>query len=395
MRHIGVGTFKATPRMKELVSSVLDTGRLSYGPYSLAFEKRFAALHNSAFGILSNSGTSSLQVALQALKEAHDWGRDKVIIPATTFVATANIIVHNDMVPVFVDVDPVTYNIDVEQIERHVTKDVKAIIPVHLFGQPANMSRIMEIARKHDLKVIEDSCETMFVSHSDRPVGSWGDIGCFSFYVAHLLVAGVGGIGITGNPDYAARMRSLVNHGMALDCLNPGDNFSPQPNVGRRFRFTSYGHSFRITELEAAVAMAQLDNYKRDLQRRKGNAQHLSARLQNVNDHYRDVFALPVVEKDNGHAWMMYPIVLKQGDKEECMAYLNERGIETRDMLPLLAQPIYKWLNPSDFPVSANIVKNGFYVGCHQDLDSDDISYVADVLGTWADPGFQGIYLGK
>lgn len=394
MKHIGVGTFKATPRMKELINTVLDSGRLSYGPFSLALEKRFAELHSSQYGILSNSGTSSLQVALQALKEEHAWGGDKVIVPATTFVATANIVAHCGMVPVFVDVDPVTYNMDPAKIEHLINRDVKCIIPVHLFGQPANMSAIKEVADKHGLKIIEDSCETMFVSHQNKPVGSWGDIACFSFYVAHILVAGVGGIGTTNNPAYAARMRSLVNHGMALDCLNPGDNFSPQPNVGRRFRFTSQGHSFRITELEAALALAQLDTYREQIMARQANARHLTARLQNINDHYKDVFQLPKTADGNGHAWMMYPIVLKEGDKEQCMAFLNERGIETRDMLPLLAQPVYKWLNPSDFPVSARIVEKGFYVGCHQDLTSDDIGYLADVLGLWVDPSFQGIYLG-
>ena len=145
-RHIGVGTFKASAYMRSLVAEVLDTGRISYGPLSLEFEQRFAVRHGCQYAILSNSGTSALQVALQALKEVHHWQGGQVIVPATTFVATANIVLHNQMRPVFVDVDPATYNIDVAQIERYITPDTRAIIPVNLFGQPANLSAVRALA---------------------------------------------------------------------------------------------------------------------------------------------------------------------------------------------------------------------------------------------------------
>lgn len=388
LRHIGTGTFRATPRMRALVNEVLDTGRISYGPLSLAFEQRFAALHDCAYAILSNSGTSSLQVALQALKELHHW-RDggRVIVPATTFVATANIVTHNRLVPTFVDVDPRTYNLNPELIERAITADTRAIIPVHLFGQPADMTAIRAIADRHRLKVIEDSCEAMFVRHAGQPVGSWGDIGCFSTYVAHLLVTGVGGLGTTNNPDYAAKMRSLVNHGLALDCLNPGENFSPQPMPGRRFRFETAGHSFRITELEAALGLAQLEeaDIERMLALRRRNARQLTEGLGALNAAYGDIFKAPIVLSSNESAWMMYPIVLRRGDRESLLAHLNARGIETRDMLPLLNQPAFKYLAAADYPVSANLVRNGFYCGVHQDLTHEDMAYVVSALGEWAE----------
>lgn len=387
-RTIGVGTFRTTPRMRALVDQVLDTGRISYGPLSLAFEQRFAALHGCDYAILSNSGTSALQVALQALKELHHW-RDggRVIVPATTFVATANVVTHNRMVPIFVDVDPRTYNINPALIERAITPDTRAIIPVHLFGQPADMTTIRAIADRHGLKIIEDSCETMFVHHAGQPVGSWGDIGCFSTYVAHLLVTGVGGLGTTNNPDYAAKMRSLVNHGLALDCLNPGENFSPQPMPGRRFRFETVGHSFRITELEAALGLAQLDSDDIDqmLTARRCNANHLTAGLWALNAEYGDTFKTPTVLPSNESAWMMYPIVLRRGDRESLLVHLNAHRIETRDMLPLLSQPAFKYLAAADYPVSANLVRNGFYVGCHQDLTLYDMAYMVGVFGDWCD----------
>ncbi len=396
VRQIGTGTFAVTPHMRHLVNTVLDSGRISYGAMSLAFEKRFAALHGCRYAILSNSGTSALHVALQALKEIHRWNDgDRVIVPATTFVATANIVLHNRMVPTFVDVDPETYNIDVAQIERAITDNTRAIIPASLFGQPADLSAVRAVADNHGLKVIEDSCETMFVSHRGRPVGSWGDIGCFSTYVAHLLVTGVGGLSTTNNPDYAAKMRSLVNHGLALDCLNPGENFSPQAMAGRRFRFETTGHSFRLTELEAALGLAQLDDVEQMLLLRQRNARHITQGLTNINQHFpaREPFQLPTVAPGNGCAWMMYPIVLREaGQKESLTAHLNARGIETRDTLPLINQPAFRYVPRQDYPVSMNLIENGLYVGCHQDLSVDDIRYMVDVFGQWVDPGYGALY---
>lgn len=372
--------------MYSLIAEVLDSGRISYGPMSLEFERKFAAAHDCAYAILSNSGTSALQVALQALKEIHHWNDgDQVIVPATTFVATADIVLHNRLVPVFVDVDPTIYNINVDLIEAAITDRTRAIIPVHLFGQSANMLRVMEIANAHRMKVIEDSCETMFVKHNGMKVGSMGDVGCFSTYVAHLLVTGVGGLCTTSNPDYAARIRSLVNHGMALEHLNPGENFSPRPNPGRRFAFDSVGHSFRITELEAALGLAQLEDIDNALRLRARNARQYTSGLKIINEHYGNSYQTPAIAEGNEHAWMMYPIVLRDGSKEPLMTYLNERGIETRDMLPLINQPTYhRRLRPQDYPVSQWLITSGFYVGCHQDLEPDDITYTLTALEDWA-----------
>lgn len=385
-KRIGVGTFSVSPAMRAAVGSVLDSGRISYGPVSLEFEKRFAQLHECQYAILSNSGTSALQVALQAMKEIHGWGRGQhVIVPATTFVATANIVLHNQMRPIFVDVDPLTYGIDVAQIERYITPDTRAIIPVSLFGQPADLRGVKELADAHDLAVIHDSCETMFASHHGKSVGAWGDISCFSTYVAHLLVTGVGGLSLTDSPDYAGKMRSLVNHGMELACLNPGENFSPQPAPGRRFKFETIGHSYRITELEAALGLAQLDDMPRQIAARTCNARRLTDGLQAVNDAYGETFQVPTLGSGNEHACtMMFPIVLKRGDKESLIAHLLAHGIEVRDMLPLINQPAFRYLTQADYPVSRNLIANGIYVGCHHNLAPDDIAYVLETFGDWA-----------
>jgi len=395
MRNIRVAPYfrdQVTPRMREMVNHILDTGILSHGEYSQEFERRFSTEHGCAYGILSNSGTSALQVALQAMKEIHHWhDGDEVIIPATTFVATANIVVHNRMVPVFVDVDSLTYNIDPALIERAITPKTRAIIPVHLLGQPADMSSVIDIAHNHNLKVIEDSCECIFVNHREKPVGSWGDIGCFSFYVAHLLVTGVGGMCTTSNPFYAARIRSLVNHGMDMAQLNPGENFTPRPNPNRRFFFSSVGYSYRITELDAALGLAQMDTIRESIERRWGNAQSLTTGIQTyVNLEYpEDPIRLSHlhVPMETENAWMMYPIVLRRGlDKEPLMAHLNARGIETRDLLPLINQPAYaRSLFSEDYPVSQWLIESGFYVGCHQGLTLADMDTIVQSLKDYFD----------
>lgn len=383
---VTTGTFKADDLTKQLVNEVLNSGFISiYGDKSRKFEREFATLHNSRYATLSNSGTSALLVALQALKEIHRWhSGDEVIVPATTFIATPNIVKHNRMIPTFVDIEYDTYGIDPSQIEAAISDRTRAIIPVHLFGQPCKMDEILEIANAHNLKIIEDSCEAMFVTHNGKSVGSMGDIGCFSMYVAHLITAGVGGISTTSNPEYAEKMRSLVNHGLSVQNLNLDENKAPQIMISREFKFDATGHSFRITEFEAAIALAQLETHKKMLKTRRRNGKHYTASLELINKSYNpDFYRIPYKLAENEHGYMMYPIVLNPVhgiEKNEIKDYLKERNIETRDMLPILGQPAYSYLSPSDFPVSKVVAESGFYVGCHQDLTVDHITYVCEAL---------------
>jgi perosamine synthetase len=384
MKRIGVGDFNVTPLMREYVDDVLTTGRISYGPYSREFEHQFATMHNSTHAVLSNSGTSSLQVALQAMKELHGWkDGDEVIVPSVTFVATLNIVLHNRMKPVVVDVSPYTYNMDPEKVEDAITSKTRCIIPVHTFGQPANMNKLKIIATMNDLKIIEDSCECMGVSHFNQRVGSWGDIGCFSTYVAHIITTGVGGIATTRNPDYAAKMRSLVNHGRDGIYISIDDDVKngqvSKEVVERRFRFESVGHSFRITELEAALGLAQLVTLEDNIRRRQANAFILSSELDDL--HQSGTLQLPRTEHGNQHAFMMYPIIVEKMTKWGLVDHLEQKGIETREMLPLINQPVYDSLYPEErFPVARRINKSGFYVGCHPGLTAKDMRFVAQAI---------------
>ncbi|MBI4347319.1 MAG: DegT/DnrJ/EryC1/StrS family aminotransferase [Elusimicrobia bacterium] len=381
-RALGVGDFKFSAKAKRYIAQIVATNRVSYGPFSQRFEREFAKAHDCRFALFCNSGTSALHVALAALKERYGWADgDEVLVPAVTFVATSNIVFHNRMQPVFVDVDPKTYNIDPALIEAKVTPRTRAIIPVHLLGLPCDMDPILEIARRRNLRVIEDSCETLFARYKGKRVGSFGDIGCFSTYIAHYIVTGVGGFATTNDPDLAVRVRSLLNHGrdsiyIQIDDDKDATGAKLHEIASKRFRFISMGHSFRCTEFEAAIGLAQIEEKDAIIKARKANGARLSKALADLDD----VLQPPTVPSDREHMFMMYPVVLRDRPKTELVNFLEDRGIETRDLLPLINQPIYRKIfgNIDDrYPVAAWINRSAFYVGCHQYLSSKDLEFVS------------------
>lgn len=382
---IGSAGFKFGAKEKKYINAVIKSHRLSYGPWSEKFEKIFAEEHDSGFAIFSNSGTSSLHMALAVLKEKYNWkDDDEVIVPAVTFIATSNIVLFNKMKPVFVDVDSRTYNIDSSKIEAAITLKTRAIIPVHLFGMPCDMDPIMKIAKKYKLKVIEDSCECMFATYKGKKVGSFGDIGCFSTYVAHFLVTGVGGMAITKNSELAIMMRSFMNHGrdsiyLNIDADNNVSSAKLKMIAARRFSFVRLGHSMRATELEAAIGVAQFEGRKENIATRRQIAKFYTENLADL----QDFIQLPYIPKDREHNFMMYPIVLKKEHKRNLVNFLEKRNIETREMVPLINQPVYKKLFgniENKYPIARWINKNGFYIGCHPYLNNKEINYVVDVF---------------
>lgn len=381
-RQIGVGGLEVSALEKSLVNEVLDSNRLTYGPMSMRFEKEFASIHGSRFGLFMNSGTSALHIALAALKERHGWSDgDEVIVPAVTFVATSNIVLHNGMTPVFADVEPNTYNIDPVKAAEKITSRTRAIIPVHLLGLPATMGPIQELAKKHNLAIIEDSCETMFAKYKGQPVGSLGNVGCFSTYVAHLLVTGVGGFAITNDPELAVDMRSLMNHGrdsIYISCSDDAgaDSGRLEEIIEKRFLFVHVGHSFRCTELEAALGIGQLARADEIISRRKKIAEYFTSELAP----YSDVLQLPSCPSDRTHSFMLYGLVLRQDSKKQLVNCLEHANIETRDLLPLTNQPIYAKLFGNDledrYPVAKWINRSGFYIGCHSYMADAEVEFV-------------------
>lgn len=377
--YVSLGTFEATPQIIDRTMGVLKSGRLSYGPESRELEKKFSRKHDSKYGVLSNSGTSSLVVALQAIKELRGWpDGSEVIIPAITFVATANAVLQCKMVPVPCDVCPDYYDLDPYQIGKWVTGKTVAVIAVNVFGKPADLPAISSVCKAHDLILIEDSCEAMGVNIANRPVGSWGTVGVFSFYMAHIAAAGVGGIGITDDFDIAQKMRSLVNHGLTVRNL-PGPNRYDPSFLGRNFEFETVGHSFRITELEAAIAIEQLKDLGNIVYRRELVANEYDRFLRKYED--GAFLRLPRVRPNSRSSWMMYPIVMKYQSRIKIMAHLREWDIECRDMLPLVTQPCYDGMFRINlYPEALRIGNCGFYIGCHQDLDKDQLEHVENAF---------------
>src|SRR3989344_5459972 len=274
-KQVGVGTANISENAKKYVNDVLDSGRLSYGKYLQEFEKKFSEYHGAKYGVMMNSGTDALRLSIACLKEAHNWSQGaEIILPATTFISDYNVIVDQGLKPVFVDVESNSYNID--------------------------------------LKQIENSCETMFVSYKEKKVGSFGDISCFSTYMAHLLTSGVGGLALTNNKEYAVILRSLMNHGrdsiyISIDDDKGLSKEELQNVVLRRFSFVRPGYSARVTEMEGALALAQFEEHDKIIDGRFECAQYYISQL----SEFENFIQLPHIQPNREHAYMMFPIVIK------------------------------------------------------------------------------------
>ena len=383
--QIGVGGLVLSEYEKQLANEVLNSNQLTYGVYTKRFEQEFAAIHDCKFSLFTNSGTSSLHIAIAALKDMHRWADgDEIIVPSVTFVATSNVVLHNNMIPVFVDVEKDTFNIDPLKIEEKITKKTRAIIPVHLLGLPASMGPILEIAKMYRLAIIEDSCECMFAKYQGRSVGSFGDVACFSTYVAHFIVTGVGGIATTNNPDIAINLRSLMNHGRDSIYYSSRDDEGLEGKqleevVAKRFSFIHIGHSFRCTELEAALGIGQLHRKDFIISRRKQVAEKFLTGLSDLQDKLQ----LPVCPSDRTHMFMLFGLVTKNESKRNLINHLENLNIETRDLLPLINQPIYKRLYGNlelRYPVAKYLNESAFYIGCHPFMTDKEVEFIIDAI---------------
>lgn len=247
------------------------------------------------------------------------------------------------------------------------------------------MDPILEIARRRGLRVIEDSCETMFARYRGRPVGSFGDLAAFSTYVAHLIVTGVGGLVTTNDDTLATLCRSLMAHGrdsiyLSIDDDDTGDEQRLRTIIDRRFSFVRLGFSYRVTEMEAALGVAQLEGREPMLARRRENAAYLTKGLARLEAFLQ----LPWTPPDTEHAFMIYPVLVQKGsDRSSLVAHLEGRGIETRYLFPLLTQPVYRRLfgdTIDEYPVAKQVHAGGFYIGCHQELTTEDLDYVIEAF---------------
>jgi perosamine synthetase len=381
--QVTVGNLELNSTAKKYLNQIATTSRLTYGPFTQKFEKNFARLHQAKWAVFTSSGTGALQAGLATLKELNHWqDGDEVLVPAISFVSTANIVYHLRLKPVFVDVSPDTFNLDPEKIKKHITAKTKAIIPVHILGLPANMPAIMKLARKHSLKVFEDSCDAMFVGINRKKVGSFGELAAFSTYVAHLLPTGLGGFLIGNSAKMEKIVRSYIFHGRNTNYLSMDDDKkkNQQNLIKNRFRFDRIGSHFRPTEMEAAIGLSMLENnqYLIDLKKR----QKLAKELINLLAPLQDKIQLPVTPKGFQHAFMMFTVLIKDKkiNKWRFIEFLESNGIATRELLPLLNQPAYQKTFghlENQYPVAKMINQNGFYIGCHPYMNLSDIKYIS------------------
>jgi perosamine synthetase len=384
MMKIDMADVTISPLQKRLVNECLDNNRLSYGKMTREFEKEWAKMHKIKYALFCNSGTSALQVSIHALKEKYDWqDGDEILCPALTFVASMNVILHNQMKPVFVDIEPDYFSMDADKIEEVLTKKTKAILVVHLLGHPALMDKIMKIAKKYKLKVIEDSCEVVAATFNKQSVGSFGDVSCFSTYASHLVVTGVGGFACTNDPDLAVRIKGLYNHGRdgVYNSIDDDDKNSIQM-INNRFNFIHSGYSYRATELESALGIGHMKRFAVELKERRENAKYLTKKLKGLEG--LGYLILPRIHPLATHSFMLYGIVLSGGvPRKPILDYLEKHKIATRYMMPLLNQPIVKQLFgeiEDKYPVAKYMDDNAFLVGIHSGLDFKDLDYLAENL---------------
>lgn len=379
-----------SPTAFSLITDTLKNNRLTYGTLTKRFERQFARLNKVSHAIFCNSGTSALQLALTALKISRGWNDgDEVLVPAVTFIASSNSVLHTNLTPVFVDVEHDFYCIDPQQIEKHITAKTKAIMPVHLFGQSADMNAIRAIAKHHKLAIIEDAAEALFTTYHGKPVGSLSDIAIFSTYAAHTITTGVGGFAVTSDATLAKIMQSLCYHGRDIVYRSIDDDDTTNPVkllslIERRFHFPYIGFSFRLTELEAALGLAELKRTATIIKERKRVDALLRIALKPLEKH----IAIPQVRENTSPIFMLYPLILKNPavDLDLFLLHLERRHIETRLFFPLLDQPIYKKMFgdlTGRYPAARQLTARGFIIGCHPGLTKRDIYTIADTMASY------------
>src|SRR5690554_689373 len=307
----------------DAVIGVLNTRWLSLGPKIGEFEQAFADYVGTAHAIGVNSGTSGLHLAMIA---ADVGPGDEVITPSFSFIASANCVLYERGKPIFVDIDLRTGNIDPNCIEAAITPRTKAIIPVHAFGQPADMDQILEIADRHNLAVIEDACEALGAEYKGRPAGTLSDAAIFAFYPNKQMTTGEGGMIVTDNEDWANLFNSLRNQGR--------DVFDAWLN------HTRLGYNYRMDEMSAALGLAQIGRIEELLAKRAQVAEWYNDRIDEIPG-IRKPFISDTTTK---MSWFVYVIRCEDGvSRNKLMEYLDQEGIPSRPYFtPIHLQPFYQ-----------------------------------------------------
>lgn len=337
---------------KRYVMEVLDSGMIVQGPRTAQLEERFAAACGTNYAIACSSGTTALHVALLA----HGVGPgDEVITTPFTFIASVNSALFVGARPVFVDIDPETFNIDPNKIEAAITPRTRAIMPVHLYGYPCDMDAIMDIAKRHNIAIIEDAAQAIGAEYHGRRAGSFGT-GCFSLYATKNVMSAEGGMITTNDAAFAEQCKLLRAHGSK-----------------RRYYHDILGYNFRMTDLHAAIGLAQLERLDAFTAKRRANAEYLNANITSV--------ATPKVKAGYNHVWHQYTIRVDGGrDRDAAITQLTAAGVGTGIFYPLPAhhQAHIRERGFGDvaLPISEQIAKEVISLPVHPALSAADLETI-------------------
>jgi perosamine synthetase len=367
LRTIPLSSPDITHKEVEAITQVLSTSYLSIGPKAAEFEKKMANYIGVKYGIAVNSGTSALHLCIRSLDIKDD---DEVITTPFSFIASANCVLFERAKPVFVDIDKNTLCIDADKIEEKITKNTKAILPVHIFGHSCDMDKIIQIAKKHNLAVIEDACEALGAEYKNTKVGTFGDIAVFAFYPNKQITTGEGGMVLTNNEKIAELCRSMRNQGR---------DENEQWLVHARL-----GYNYRMSELGAALGVAQIDRVEEILEKRQFVAEMYNRKLTGIKG-----VKIPYIATDVKISWFVYVIQL-DGDiftnenRNTIIYELRQKGISCREYFPAIhLQPFYvKMANykRGDFLVTESVSDLSIALPFYNSITEADVDYVCESL---------------
>ena len=340
------------------VVEVLKSGMIAQGPKVEEFEKKFAEWVGADYGIAVNSGTAALHVALLSCGVG---AGDEVITSPFNFIASGNSILYTGAKPVFADIDLKTYTINPDSIEKLITENTKAILPVQLYGQSANMDRINEIAERYGLAVVEDAAQAHGATCNGQKVGSIGDMACFSFYPTKNMTTSEGGIITTNDEDLADNAKIFRAHGASV-----------------RYHHSEIGYNFRMTDISAAIGLAQLNKIDGFNSKRIENAEYLNEGLKDV-----DGIVTPYCAYGSKHVYHQYTIRVEKGNRDDWVKIINECRVGTgiHYPIPLYNQPVYKSLGIKGNCPNANLAANTVIsLPVHPSLTKEDLDLVIEAV---------------
>ena len=385
------GSLAGFPEWWALVKSVTKsewTGNWQTGPETALFEKELAQDMGMKHAVMTSSGSCAGLLALEALELPK---KSYVIIPAVTFPTIFNIILQTDLIPLVVDCDPLTNNIDLDKLEKtKLPKNVKAIIAVHILGNPLDMPRLMKWARKNKLKVIEDNCDGYGSTINGKMVGSFGDISFTSTHAAHIITTGTGGVVFTNDDKLMQNVRMYRDWGRQANTTKPNSYKELPADYNPRFIYEKIGYNFQILELQSAMGRVQLRKAKKIKELRKKNYDYLYEGLSRLPLH------VPSPIKGADVCWFALPIsclLAGRWGRGELVKHLEKNGIETRSMMSgnIVKHPAYKnsqYKVANSLDGSNIILHHSFWVSVHPSLTKSDLDRMIKVFKDFYAPTF-------